>query len=59
MEIDRRIALQKAVKIAGCDDLVVVAGKGHENYQEINGIRYPFDDREILRNIFAYAENRK
>ena len=56
VETDRRTALQKAAKIAVCGDMVVVAGKGHENYQEINGIRYPFDDREILRGIFAHTE---
>jgi UDP-N-acetylmuramoyl-L-alanyl-D-glutamate--2,6-diaminopimelate ligase len=44
---DRREAIHKAVNMANPGDIVVIAGKGHENYQEIKGIRYPFDDREI------------
>lgn len=46
---DRREALAWAVKHIEADDILLVAGKGHETYQEINGVRYPFDDRQILR----------
>lgn len=46
---DRREAIQKAVEAADAGDIVLVAGKGHEDYQEIMGVRYPFSDREILR----------
>lgn len=48
---DREAALTAAVRSAGADDVVIVAGKGHEDYQEISGVRYHFDDREVLRNI--------
>ena len=48
---DRKEALETAVYSAGVDDVVIVAGKGHEDYQEISGVRYHFDDRETLRNI--------
>jgi UDP-N-acetylmuramoyl-L-alanyl-D-glutamate--2,6-diaminopimelate ligase len=48
IESDRRKAIQKAVYLAEDGDIVLVAGKGHEDYQEIRGIRYPFSDREIL-----------
>lgn len=48
---DREFAIRKAAELANPDDLILVAGKGHENYQEINGIRHHFDDREILRKI--------
>ena len=48
---DREEAILKAVSIATKSDIVLVAGKGHENYQEINDIRYPFDDREILKKL--------
>jgi UDP-N-acetylmuramoyl-L-alanyl-D-glutamate--2,6-diaminopimelate ligase len=48
IEPDRRNAIQKAVHLAEDGDVVLVAGKGHEDYQEIQGIRYPFSDREIL-----------
>lgn len=46
---ERRDAIAWAVRHLKCDDILLVAGKGHETYQEINGVRYPFDDREILR----------
>lgn len=44
----RREAIKMAVMLAGEGDIILVAGKGHENYQEINGVRYSFDDREEL-----------
>lgn len=47
---DRREAIRAACHLAQSGDIVLVAGKGHEKYQEINGQRYDFDDREILIN---------
>lgn len=47
---DRREAIRAACHLAQAGDIVLVAGKGHEKYQEINGQRYDFDDREILIN---------
>ena len=47
---DRRQAIKTAVMIAVEGDIILVAGKGHETYQEINGVRHHFDDREELRN---------
>jgi len=46
---DRREAIKTAVMLAVQGDIVLVAGKGHENYQEINGIKHHFDDREELK----------
>jgi UDP-N-acetylmuramoyl-L-alanyl-D-glutamate--2,6-diaminopimelate ligase len=46
---DRREAIKTAVMLAGEGDVILVAGKGHEPYQEINGVRHHFDDREELR----------
>ena len=48
IESDRGKAIQKAVDLAEEGDIVLVAGKGHEDYQEIQGIRYPFSDRVVL-----------
>nr|HRC67443.1 cyanophycin synthetase [Bacteroidales bacterium] len=45
---DRREAIHIACMIAKTGDVILVAGKGHEKYQEINGVKYPFDDKEIL-----------
>ena len=50
--ISREEALRKAVEKSGKDDVILVAGKGHENYQEIKGVKHHFDDREILRRLF-------
>lgn len=49
---DRREAIKVAVNMAGEEDIILVAGKGHEKYQEINGVRNPFDDKEVLRECF-------
>lgn len=51
IEPDRAEAIRLAVSSAGDGDIVLVAGKGHETYQEINGIRHPFDDREIVKKL--------
>jgi UDP-N-acetylmuramoyl-L-alanyl-D-glutamate--2,6-diaminopimelate ligase len=50
-EPDRRRAIAAAIQAANADDMVVLAGKGHETYQEIAGVKYPFDDREVVREI--------
>lgn len=49
---DRREAIKTACTLANAEDIVLVAGKGHETYQEINGVRHHFDDREVLREAF-------
>ena len=48
IEPDRKNAIELAVKTAGKTDIVVIAGKGHETYQEIQGVRYDFDDLAVL-----------
>ncbi len=47
VELDREKAIEKAISLAEKDDMVLIAGKGHEDYQEIKGMRYPFHDREV------------
>jgi UDP-N-acetylmuramoyl-L-alanyl-D-glutamate--2,6-diaminopimelate ligase len=48
---NREQAIKTACKLAKAGDLVLVAGKGHENYQEIEGVKHPFDDKKILENL--------
>ena len=49
--VDRVEAIKKAISIANKTDIIVLAGKGHEPYQEINGKKYPFDERIIVNDI--------
>ncbi len=49
---DRREAIKTAVLLAQPGDVILIAGKGHEDYQEIKGVKYHFDDREIVKEIF-------
>lgn len=53
---DRREAIRTACALAGGGDIILVAGKGHETYQEINGVKQPFDDRVVLTEAFAELE---
>ena len=48
---NRRSAIAYALSVAEPDDIILIAGKGHENYQEINGTRYHFDDKEIVKEL--------
>lgn len=50
---DRKEAIKTAVTLAKPDDIVLVAGKGHEKYQEIQGVKYPFDDKSVLMEMFV------
>jgi UDP-N-acetylmuramoyl-L-alanyl-D-glutamate--2,6-diaminopimelate ligase len=47
--VDRATAIQSAIRIARQGDTVLIAGKGHEDYQEINGVKHPFDDVSAAR----------
>jgi UDP-N-acetylmuramoyl-L-alanyl-D-glutamate--2,6-diaminopimelate ligase len=49
---DRKEAIRTAVSFANKEDIILIAGKGHEKYQDSNGIKYPFDDKEILMEMF-------
>lgn len=50
--IDRKEAIKTACLLAQPNDVILVAGKGHENYQDIKGVKHHFDDKEVLREIF-------
>ena len=49
--VDRTEAIKEAIKMATKRDIIVLAGKGHEPYQEINGVKYPYDERIIVNDI--------
>ena len=50
--VDRKEAIRTACMLATENDVVLVAGKGHEDYQEIKGVKHHFDDKEVIREIF-------
>jgi UDP-N-acetylmuramoyl-L-alanyl-D-glutamate--2,6-diaminopimelate ligase len=50
--VDRKEAIKTAVSMAQPGDVILVAGKGHEKYQEVKGVKTPFDDKEILGQMF-------
>ena len=53
---DRKEAIKTAISLANAEDIVLVAGKGHENYQEINGVKNHFDDKEVVKEIFELLD---
>ena len=55
--VDREEAIKTACMMAKEKDIVLVAGKGHENYQEIKGVKYPFDDKEVLTRMLKMFSN--
>ena len=50
--VDRREAIRTACMLAQKGDVILIAGKGHEDYQEIKGVKHHFDDKEVVREIF-------
>ncbi|MCO5230023.1 MAG: UDP-N-acetylmuramoyl-L-alanyl-D-glutamate--2,6-diaminopimelate ligase [Chitinophagales bacterium] len=52
VQADRKEAIRTAVMLAGKQDIILIAGKGHETYQEIKGVKYPFNDKAILQETF-------
>ena len=57
--VDRKEAIKEAISMANKRDIIVLAGKGHEPYQEINNKTYPFDEREIVKEIIKEMESNK
>ncbi len=53
VERDRRRAIERAIADAGADDIVLIAGKGHETYQEVAGVKHAFDDTAVAREALA------
>lgn len=55
--VDREEAIKTACMLAKEKDIILVAGKGHENYQEIKGIKHPFDDKQVLERMIKMFTN--
>ena len=53
---DRREAIKTAISLAQKEDIILIAGKGHEKYQEIKGVKYDFDDKMVLREMFELLD---
>jgi len=53
---DRKEAIKTAVSLSGKEDIILIAGKGHEKYQEIKGVKYDFDDKKVLNEMFELLE---
>ena len=49
---DRKEAIRTALSLARPEDIILIAGKGHEKYQEIKGVKHPFDDKQVLLELF-------
>ena len=54
--VDRREAIRTACMMAEKGDVILIAGKGHEDYQEIKGVKHHFDDKEVVREIFGITK---
>ena len=54
--VDRREAIKTAISLAKPEDIILIAGKGHEKYQEIKGVRNHFDDKEVVREMFEILD---
>jgi UDP-N-acetylmuramoyl-L-alanyl-D-glutamate--2,6-diaminopimelate ligase len=53
---DRKEAIKTACSLANPKDIILIAGKGHETYQEIKGVKHPFDDKQIVKEIFQLLQ---
>jgi len=54
--VDRREAIKTAISLAKPEDIILIAGKGHEKYQEIKGVRNHFDDKEVVKEMFELLD---
>jgi UDP-N-acetylmuramoyl-L-alanyl-D-glutamate--2,6-diaminopimelate ligase len=53
---DRKQAIKTAINMANKEDIVLIAGKGHEKYQDINGVKHHFDDKEVVKEMFELLD---
>ncbi|KFL33499.1 MULTISPECIES: UDP-N-acetylmuramoyl-L-alanyl-D-glutamate--2,6-diaminopimelate ligase [unclassified Sulfurospirillum] len=59
VEVDRHKAIEKALRMQASDEVLLILGKGDETYQEIQGKKYPFDDRSVVRELIAQWAKQK
>ncbi|MDO4528061.1 MAG: UDP-N-acetylmuramoyl-L-alanyl-D-glutamate--2,6-diaminopimelate ligase, partial [bacterium] len=57
VEVDRREAIRRALSMREAEDILLIAGKGHEPYQEINGVKHPYSDAEAIRTVLMSYKN--
>jgi len=57
IEHDRKLAITHAINHAKSNDIVLIAGKGHEQYQEIDGVKYPFSDKQVVTEVLLAAND--
>jgi len=55
IQVDRALAIRRGLEVAKNGDVVVIAGKGHENFQEFADTVAPFDDRQVVRSVLTSA----
>ena len=55
IEADRKKAIHLALSLANSGDIVLIAGKGHETYQEVKGVKTPFDDLKMIKNFWGLS----
>ena len=53
VQVDRKKAIQKALELKKNDDFLLVLGKGDEKFQEIKGVKYPFNDKEVILELLT------
>jgi UDP-N-acetylmuramoyl-L-alanyl-D-glutamate--2,6-diaminopimelate ligase len=53
---DRREAIKTAINLSNGEDIILIAGKGHEKYQDIKGVKHHFDDKEEVRELFKMLD---
>ena len=53
INLDRTTAIREAIQSSSPDDIILIAGKGHETYQDINSVKLPFSDRQLVRNLLG------
>jgi UDP-N-acetylmuramoyl-L-alanyl-D-glutamate--2,6-diaminopimelate ligase len=54
--VDRKEAIKIAISLSAPGDIILVAGKGHEKYQEVKGVRQPFDDKKVIEELFKMMD---